>query len=154
LLGGGDQDWRICSLLITEKYLYWCSDNDVSGSSICRWSFEKKQREKIKFIGKPSYHSTKLKDGHLVFSTTYEPSSDYTQHHNPKPSTEIWISKNGLDWFNIIDLDYKESITRYGKSRAQIIFPAGDDSATHLFFTPWSTTKDSFSIQRYFIKWK
>jgi len=154
LLGGGDQDWRICSLIITKDFLYWCSDNDVSGSSICRWSFENRLREKLIFIGKPSYHSTCLKDGTLVFSTTYEPDSQYTKNFNPKPSTEIWISKNGIDWFKIIDLDYKESVTPYGKSRPQIVFPAGDHSAICLFFTPWHTKQNMFSIQRYFIEWK
>ena len=109
LLGGGDQDWRICSLIITKEYLYWCSDNDISGSNICRWNFKNKQREKIKHIGKPSYYSTMLNDDTLVFSTTYEPNSTYTNDFNPKPSTEIWVSKNGLDWFKIIDLDHKKN---------------------------------------------
>jgi hypothetical protein len=153
LLGANDQGWRIVSMIIEPDYLYWCSDNDCSGSSLYRYNFAHQSREKIRFIGKPSYYSTKLADGTLVFSTTYEPSSPFTKQFAPDPTTDLWISKDGLDWLKITSFEHKLFKTSYGGSRASIVFPSGD-AADFLYLTPDNTIMQDNSIQKYSIVWK
>lgn len=146
LLGGGSQDWRAVSLMITEDYLHWGSDNDISGSSIFRWSFREQKLEKQKDIGKVSYYSTVLQDGTLVLSTTYEPNSPYTRDAKPPASTDIWVSRDGETWDQILSLPYENTGDEARKSRAAVGFPAGRP-LDKLFFTPISTVEGDFTTQ-------
>ncbi len=152
-VGYGDQDWRIVSLMIEEDYIYWCSDNDVNGSSICRMDVRDNNREIIKYIGNPCYHSTVLLDGTKVFSTTYEHDSEYTKLHGPSPESEVWISKDGLEWHRILVFTSEISPTPFGWTRGQVIFPAGDGSSKYLYLTPVNTLEGSLEIHRYRIVW-
>ena len=154
VLGGGDQGWRIVSLIPTDDFLYWGSDDDQAGASIYRFNFSNGTREKLVFIGKPSYYATKLKDGTLIISTTYEPESYFTIKDNPEPATDIWISKDGRIWFKILTLPQRKFKTPFGYSRARIALPAGDYSSELLFFTPKSTLDADFTFQKYCINWK
>ncbi|MBU8933321.1 MAG: hypothetical protein KOO62_04870 [candidate division Zixibacteria bacterium] len=154
VLGGGDQGWRIVSLMITEDFLYWCSDNDRDGSHIYRYNVGTGERERLASVGKPSYYSTQLEDGTLVFSTTYEPSSRYSKQMNPDATTDIWISRSGTNWFKVLSITGDPDESPYGLTRPQIILPSGDASSRHLFLTPIHTLDGNFCLQEYTIEWK
>ncbi|NOY60716.1 MAG: hypothetical protein GXO75_17555 [Calditrichaeota bacterium] len=154
ILGSGDQNWRIVSLIIGKDYLFWCSDNDSLGSNIYRFNVNMNRREKIFFVGKPSYYSTKLSDGTLAISTTYEPESSFTKETSPHPTTDIWISRKGLHWYRILELPHKSFQTPVGESRSSIVFPSGDYNAESLYFSPQNTMKLDKSLQKFSIQWK
>lgn len=137
-LGGGSQDWRLVSLMVTPEYLYWGNDNDQTGASVFRWDFQQEKLERLQDLGKVSYHSTILKDGTLVLSTTYEPQARWVQEHDPVPSSEIWASTNGFDWKKILSLPYERKELPSGVSRAEIAFPGGAP-LDRIFYRPIST---------------
>ncbi len=145
MLGGGSQDWRIVSLIVTPDSLYWGSDNDrPEGAAIFRWSFEREQVEKVQDIGKVSYYATQLADGTLAISTTYEPDSRYTATASPRPSSEVWISRNGESWARWIELVHEPMRLPTGRrARAQIAFPGGRP-LDRLFLIPRYTAGDPF----------
>jgi len=154
VLGSGDQSWRIVSLIVEKDYLFWCSDNDNLGSNIYRFNLKTNRKEKLRFIGKPSYYSTKLSDGTLVISTTDEPESSFSEKYRPRQTTEIWISKKGLHWYKIFQLVHKSFQTAVGESRSSIVFPSGDVGTKFLFFSPQNTMQFDKSLQRFSIQWK
>ncbi len=154
VLGSGDQGWRIVSLITTKNLLYWCSDNDRTGSNIYRYNFANNEREELAFVGKPSYYSTQLRDGTLAFSTTFEPESEYSNSFHPEPTTDLWISKNGKDWHKVLSVAGKIYKEAHGLSRPSILLPSGDYSADDLFLTPMSTLTSDFSTKVLRITWK
>jgi hypothetical protein len=154
VLGSGDQGWRIVSLITTKNFLYWCSDNDTTGSNIYRYNFSNNKREKLAFVGKPSYYSTQLKDGTLVFSTTFEPNQVYTKSFNPEPTTDLWISKNGRDWYKVLSIHGKIPETGYRPRRPHLVLSGGDYSSDYLFLTPRITLNSDFSTLILQIIWK
>ena len=153
-LGGGDQGWRIVSLIMTDNFLFWCSDNDQTGSHVYKYNFITNKRERLRFVGKPSYYSTKLKDGTLVFSTTYEPSSPYTKSENPENSTDLWLSKNGDKWFEVYSIVGKVVQKDWGLARPNMSLPNGDYSSEYIFISPTNTTELDFSTQILRVVWK
>lgn len=142
-LGGGSQDWRVVSLMVTKHALYWGSDNDHAPASIFRWNFSNAQLSKVQEIGKPSYFSTILKNNVLILSTTYEPESQYVRQYHPEPTTDLWASADGDHWVKLLSLPYETHDTEWGPSRASIAFPGGVGS-DELLFTPLSTKGDRY----------
>jgi hypothetical protein len=143
LLGGGSQDWRVVSLMVTKQDLYWGSDNDYEPASIFRWNFPNARLSKIVEIGKPSYFSTILKNNVLILSTTYEPKSQYVERYHPEPTTDLWASADGDHWTKLLSLPYEAHDMEWGPSRASIAFPGGAGSH-ELLFTPLSTRGDRY----------
>ena len=145
LLGGGTQDWRVVSLMITKDALLWGSDNDLTPASVFRWDFAEQRLMKLQEIGSPSYYSTQLQDGTFVLSTTYEPESDNTRLNGLRPTTDLWASKDGETWLRVLSLDYQRKEMSWGHpSRAAIAFPAGAKTKD-LFLTPLFTKRDEFT---------
>lgn len=146
-LGGGSQDWRIVSLMITREALYWGSDNDQTSAAIFRWDFQENRLQKLADIGKVSYFSTVLRDGTLVLSTTYERESPFTRSTDPEPTSDIWISEDGMNWRKILSLPYERGYTLSGRpTRASISFPAGAP-LNIIYYTPESTSIQDFTTQ-------
>lgn len=154
ILGSGDQGWRIVSLITTQNFLYWCSDNDKTGSNIYRYNFSNNKREKLAFVGKPSYYSTQLKDGTLVFSTTFEPNSPYSDVFNPEPTADLWISKNGKKWHKVLSIPGKIYEKTHGPSRPTLILQGGDYSSDYLFLTPQNTLNSDFTTKVLQVTWR
>lgn len=154
VLGEGDQGWRIVSLITTEDSLFWCSDNDETGSDIYRYDFKFKKRLLVKHIGYPSYYSTRLADGTLVFSTAVEPDSVYTRENRPEFNTEIWFSQTGEKWFKGLSLPGEIYQTPVGSSRPTIVLPSGDYTDTELKITPILGKDADFFLESYRIIWK
>jgi hypothetical protein len=93
VLGLGSQDWRVVSLIVTEDALYWGSDNDQEPASIFRWDFADERLDEVQVIGSPSYYySTKLKDGTLVLSTTFEPESPNSLQNSLPATTDLLLT--------------------------------------------------------------
>ncbi|MFH1679512.1 MAG: hypothetical protein ABIH26_02590 [Candidatus Eisenbacteria bacterium] len=153
LLGGGDQGWRIVSIVPTEDFLYWCSDNDDAGSNVYRYDFERGERERIRSIGKPCYYATRLADGTLVFSTTFENKTPYTVRTKPEPTTDLWVSQNGTDWHMVLSLMGRPGKRGWGSRRPQTLLPAGDQDAEFVYATPLHTTEGDFPLRVYRIRW-
>ena len=147
LLGGGSQEWRCVSLMITENALVWGSDNNQTAAAINRWDFAKQRLEKVLEVGKPTYSSTVLRNGMLVLSTVYEPTSPYTSRFHPTATTDLWVSPDGLCWNRILSLPYLPAKNRQGNmTRASLSFPAGFPTED-LYFTPQHTTRDDFDTR-------
>lgn len=146
-LGGGTQDWRIVSLMITPDHLYWGSDNDTSeGATIFRWHFADERLQPLQYIGKPGYFSTILSDGTLVLSTAYEGGSRYARYARPSPTAEIWASKDGINWRSVVTLESDTLNPRFGVPRSTIAFPAGAPTA-NLMYSPRGTRRNDFTTQ-------
>lgn len=155
-IGGNSQDWRIVSLISTDEGLYWGSDNDRAGASIFRWNFHENKLDSLRFIGTPSYFSTKLKDGTLVVATAHEPLSLFTKSMktNPGPVVSLWISRTGSEWFNIISYDSINKLNPEDPSRAYLSLPKGDGSLNALVFTSNYTIKNDFVYHLLKLEWK
>jgi hypothetical protein len=145
-LGGGSQDWRIVSLMIAEDYLYWGTDNSQTGSSIFRWNMEMRSLEKMMDLGNVVYYSTILRDGTLVLSTTVEPNSQFTQENNPSQTTELWVSKDQLEWQRLLSMAGDGRLTSHGPSRASIAFPGGEPLEA-IIYMPQNTAEHNFTSQ-------
>lgn len=147
MLGGGSQEWRCVSLMITPDALVWGSDNNQTAAAINRWDFAKQRLEKVLEVGKPTYSSTVLRNGMLVLSTVYEPTSPYTSRFHPTATTDLWVSPDGLCWNRILSLPYLPAKNRQGNmTRASLSFPAGFPTED-LYFTPQHTTRDDFDTR-------
>jgi hypothetical protein len=146
VLGGGNQNWRVVSMIVAKDRLVWGSDNDQTGASIFQWDFGSGALTELESIGKPSYSSTRLADGTFVVSTTYEPDSPYTRAARPQPTTDLWASKDGLAWTKLLSLPHQTRQHESGFSRAEIVFPGGA-STRELYFTPLWTVDAAFTTQ-------
>jgi len=152
-LGGGDQGWRIVALIPAEECLYWCSDDDREGSSIYRYDFTTNKREHVRFVGKPSYYATRLKDGTFVFSTAFENRTAYSERTREEPTTDLWVSRDGSDWTKVLSLMGKPGKLGWGTRRPQILLPAGDLGSDYLYATPVATEEGDFPLLVYRIRW-
>ena len=152
-IGWGSQDWRIVSLIPTEDALYWGSDNDQTGASIFRWNFHKSGLEAMKFIGTPSYFSTRLKDGTLVISTTHEPRSVFTRTSHPAPVTSLWVSRDGQEWFKIMSYESINKLNPNNATRASFFLPDGDESLNVVVGTSNYTIDRDFTFHRLELEW-
>ncbi len=150
LLGGGDQSWRMVSLIPTEDALFWGSDagQDAPADAInyiyC-WSFSKNNRTRLNEINKPAYYSMRLKNGAMAIGV----------HHEPKikrlvtPTADLWISSTtGDDWKHILSLPYKNIGRTYATAYGSIILPIGDQTADSFYFTPLNVEKNDFQLLR------
>lgn len=124
-LGGGSQDWRIVSLIVTSESLYWGSDDDRNSGSIFRWDFQTSSLNKLIELGNVSYFSTVLDDQLLAISTTHEPGSGATKNSLTVPEMSIFVSKNGANWVKALTLDYESYNTQWGKAEGFLAFAAG-----------------------------
>jgi hypothetical protein len=152
-LGRGSQDWRMASLIVTDRHLFWGTDNDRTGAGVFRWSFADGRLTRLVDIGNPSYFSTRLRDGTLAVSTTYEPDSPYTHDFAPEPATDLWLSRDGSRWHRVLRLGYRERRVGHYAARASIHLSPGDGSAAALVFSPFDTTRWHFTTQRWQVAW-
>jgi len=152
-LGSGTQDWRMVSLVATDRYLFWGTDNDRTGAAILRWSFDSRRLTRLVDIGNPSYYSTRLRDGTLAVSTTYEPDSPYTRRFAPEQAADLWLSRDGGNWHRVLRLPYRERRTGGYAARASIQMPSGDSSAAVLAFSPFETTRWHFTTHCWQVAW-
>lgn len=144
LFGGGDQSWRMVSLIPTQNALYWGSDaggDSPPGTSnyIYRYDMKSGNRMRLAEIGNPAYYSMRNSSG-LYIASTYEP-------HKSGPCTkaaELWFSKNGKQWKMISRLPYKKNSTHHGTIYGMIVLPTGQ--AKSIFITPLNTEKHHFHL--------
>ena len=154
-IGGGDQGWRIVSLMVTKDYLVWCSDNDQTGSFVYRFNPATEVREKLFPIGKSSYYSTVLKDGTLVFSTAFEYRAPFVKKTNLDSSADLWVSKDSLQWFKVTSFSEADGVRVKGAERPQLIIQNSLDSDDdYLYFSPFMTKIHNNSLLAYKITWK
>jgi len=147
LFAGGDQSWRMVSLIPTETALYWGSDAGQDAPSDCRnylykWDFGKKQKKQLAYIDKPAYYSTQLRNGAMVIGVTYEPAV----RHEVEKSAELWFSTNGEQWEKIVVLPFQPSNRTIGTKYATVCLPLGDGSVNSVFFTPLNVDKYDFKL--------
>jgi len=147
LFGGGEQSWRIVSLIPTEKAIYWGSDagQDAPGdfkNYLYKWDFGKKQKKQLVCIDKPAYYSTQLKNGTMIIGVTYEPKI----RRKVEKTAELWASADGEQWEKIIDLPFQPSNRTIGTKYATICLPLGDGTVSLIFFTPLNTKKYDFKL--------
>jgi hypothetical protein len=76
-IGNGNQLWRVCQLVFTEKEIYWGTDTyagDFAG--IYRWDKKTAEIEKLGKVSGRVFFATKLANGTIVMSTDREGSKD------------------------------------------------------------------------------
>jgi hypothetical protein len=152
LFGGGDQSWRMVSLLPCEDALYWGSDAGQDASSnvlnyIYKWDFQKNKRERLACIDKPAYYSTLLKDGTMVIGVHHEPKIE----RDVTESADLWSSTNGRTWEKVLSLPYKPSVRKNGTKYATICMPLGDNTTESLYFTPLNVRKNDFQLMKLYL---
>lgn len=146
---GGDQSWRMVSLIPTEDALYYGSDagKDAPAESmnhIYKWDFKKGVRERLLPIGNPAYYSKMLRDGTMVIGTTYEPGIRW----KVEEAAEFWASKDGHQWKKIAMFGYRSAGRKYGTQYATLRMPIGDNSLDDLLFTPINVAGIDFHLLR------
>ena len=147
LFGGGDQSWRMVSLIPKEDAIYWGSDAGSDASSdfqnfIYMWDFRKNKRRRLTCIDKPAYYSAFLSKRIMVIGSTYEPLIE----RDVEKSADLWISNNGEKWGKLISLSFHPSKRSSGTKYATICLPLGDGSVENIFFTPLNVEKYDFKL--------
>lgn len=147
---GGDQSWRMVSMIPMENALYWGSDagQDAPPDAVnymYKWDFTTGRKERGQLIDKPAYYATVLKNGTMAIGVHHEPKIKRTV----EPSADLWISSNGGDtWHCNLKLPYAPAGRKQGTQYATIYLPQGDQSAETLFFTPLNTRNTDFSLMK------
>lgn len=132
--GGGDQSWRMVSLLITKDSLIWGSDAGQDAprrikNYIYKLDVASGKRQKICCIDKPAYYSTFLADGSMCIATTFEPKIK----RQVSASADLWWSKDGEEWSLIYSFPYKCAGRQYGTKYASIFVPDNSSSKKVVF---------------------
>jgi hypothetical protein len=140
--GGGDQSWRMVSLLPQEDCLLWGSDAGgdappATANFIYRFDFRLNKREQVVESGNPFYYSMQTAEG-LCMATTYEPHKIGLS----SPCVELFFSRDGVSWQSLVRLSYKRQSTQ-GTSYGMVIFPQGQTKG--FLFTPINTESSHFN---------
>jgi hypothetical protein len=151
-LGAGDQSWRISGMIVTERYLYWGTDDTEHGSDLYRYDFATQRREHIRKLGNPVWYGAQLSDGTLVFSASYEPSARFTREQAPPPQAAVWISRNGTDWYEAVSFP-RRSIAGVGVN-STIGLSVTNQAQPSLYLSPYGPIEANFTVQRYEIRWR
>lgn len=147
LFGGGDQSWRMVSVIPTERYLIWGSDagKDAPADAvnyIYLWDFSKNRRERLACIDNPAYYSAMTSDGFLILGTTYEPG----MKRKTSETAEIWISKDSTTWRKVVSIPYKRARRQQGTKYATIYLPNGVLPAKKVYFSPINVDRMNFCL--------
>lgn len=147
LFKGGDQSWRMVSLIPEENALVWGSDAGQDAppetlNYIYRWDFNKNERHTLACIDKPAYYSTRLKNGTMIVGTHFEP----LMKREVSKSADLWLSRDGDTWENIGSFEYELSNRKGGTKYASLYLPLGDGSICALFLTPLNVKKYDYSL--------
>ncbi len=138
LYGGGDQSWRMVSLLFSGEYIIWGSDAGQDARAddknyIYRLNVESGTKERLCCIDKPAYYSISLRNGTMYIATTFEPNIK----RDVTPSADVWKSKDGIHWEMICSFSYKNALRKIGTQYGTIFLPRNDNwQSEKLFFTP------------------
>lgn len=148
-LGGGNQSWRMVSLIPTEDALYWGSDAGKDappdqGNYIYKWDFHTESKIRLARIDKPAYFSMRLADGRMVIAVTYEPETG----HKIERCADLWTSTNGEFWLKLASLPFYPSRRTYGTQYAMLCLPLGDSSMRSIYFTPLNIRHHDFRLLR------
>ena len=146
---GGDQSWRMVSMIPRDDALYWGSDAGQDAPSeavnhIYRWDFGRRRKERLQKIDKPAYYATVLKDGTMAMGVHHEPKIK----RDVEPSAELWVSKNGTQWKKVLQFPYQSCKREQGTRYASIFLPLGDHLTESLFFTPLNVKKYDFTMHK------
>jgi len=144
LLSGGDQSWRMVSLIPTEDHIYWGSDaggDAPPGTTnyIYRFDLNNNTRERLTEVGNPVYFSIKTPEGFFM-STTFEPH----KIGSFKKESELWFSLDGSKWDSICQFPYKLQPNRFSTAYGMTILPNGD--MDNLVFSPVNTVCNHFQV--------
>jgi hypothetical protein len=86
-IGQGNEIWRVCQLVFTEKAVYWGTDTGAKElAGIYRWDRETKELVRLKITDGAMFFATKLAKGTLVMSTDRE-----GMRNEKDDRTRIWI---------------------------------------------------------------
>lgn len=147
LFAGGDQSWRMVSLIPTKDALYWGSDAGQDAPSdalnhIYKWDFEEGRKIELACIDKPAYYATMVKNGTMVIGVHHEPMIQ----RNVEETADIWVSEAGRSWRRAVKIPFKPSRRSYGTKYASICLPLGDHSVDEIYFTPLNIEENDFSL--------
>jgi len=147
LFKGGEQCWRLVSLIPQPDALIWGSDagQDAPADAInhiYRWDFGTERLEQLACIDKPAYYSTGLQDGSLILGTTFEPALK----RPVQASADIWYSKDGWSWEALASFPFHPSGRPYATRYATVNLPLGDKSLSRLLVTPENVRKHDFCV--------
>ena len=150
LFAGGDQSWRMVSLLITPDRLIWGTDAGQDAEAhiknyIYVLDMNSGKREKVCCIDKPAYYSVFSEDGSMFIGTTFEPKIK----RDVTPTADIWFSKDGYNWNILGSFQYKYAGRKYGTKYATIILPANCNLKETLIFSLLNTESYDFGLVKY-----
>jgi len=105
VIGGGSQMWRAVSLLQTNKFLYWGTDNPSGTNYIMRYNLESNRVEKLQQIDGPAYYSARAKSNEMYIATTIE---DRKRH-----KAIIYRTLDGQNWDKYLEFKKDALHTKY-----------------------------------------
>lgn len=98
-IGFGSQKWRACSLIFSERSVYWGMDGHSDmypRPLIWKWDRLTQETEEVGVLDSFGFYSTSLSNGTLVLTTD-----------GTNGSASLWLSKDGDDWQQTVSWDQK-----------------------------------------------
>lgn len=143
LLGGGDQGWRMVSLLTTKEGLIWGSDAGGDSPSdsdnfIYHCNPKNGKRTQLTKVENPVYFGCRTRDGYWL-STTFEPH----KRGSSNPAAGLWYSRDGLQWQLTRQFPYRTPSKGQSSSYGLLFLPKG--TPEHLYATPLNSQEFHFS---------
>jgi len=132
--GGGDQSWRMVSLIIKEDAIFYGTDAGQDAqitdqNYIYRIDMKTGKRDRLQCIDNPAYYSCELKNGTMCIATTYEPKIK----RQTKQAVSIWISTDGQEWKELLDFKYDLVKRSYGTKYGTILFPRSNKPLDNIY---------------------
>lgn len=122
-IGTGAQMWRVCSLVFTDRFVYWGADAPGGPCGVYRWSRQNGSVERVCELPGPVLFATRLADDTFVVSTEIEGvGSDHV---------EVWTSRDGANWQKVMQIPpYVEQNER---KLGSLSFPLGEPVPKFVF---------------------
>lgn len=145
---GGQQRYRVVQPLFDRDYVYFGSDTPDQPNYLYRMRRSDCEIERLQAVGGSVFFGYRA-GGRLYFSTAVERS-----RVNTASSAELWETADGENWR--IAAEFPKDIWpmkyfQYG----QVMFPGGPGDDRTLWYTPFATKCDQFSIrQRLATAWR
>jgi hypothetical protein len=95
-IGGGSQHWRACSVMFTDKYVYWIMDSERQNSHLVRFDRESRTIDVGQLFPGPVWYTKKTTDGLYLAQTTCEAGAGVLDDYG-----HILISRDLEDWHEV-----------------------------------------------------
>lgn len=136
----GSQQTRMIKLLFDEQYIYFGSDAPNELNHLYKLNKKTNDLTKLIQVGSSVFHGCKVGNW-FFFSTAIEPSTI-----NKTKYSELWASPDGNNW-KCISKFKKDIFPMKYFQYGQLFFPNGNGDTKNLWFSPFSTKSNNYTIR-------